>query len=81
MPGLLIPVDLAAHVAGRPEATIRRWAAEGRLTRHRHYGKRRNGVLYDMDEIPEAIRDKDTLELVEPAPTPPIIRAAPLLAA
>jgi hypothetical protein len=34
-----------------------------------------------MDEIPEAIRDKDTLELVEPAPTPPIIRAAPLLAA
>lgn len=81
MPGLLIPVDLAAHVAGRPEATIRRWAAEGRLTRYRDRGRRRNGVLYDMDEIPEAVRDKDTLALIEPGPTPPIIETAPLLAA
>lgn len=81
MPGPLIPVDLAAHVAGRPEATIRRWAAEGRLTRYRDWSRRKNGVLYDMDEIPEAKRDKDTLALIEPSPTPPVIDSAPLLAA
>ncbi|MFD4547269.1 DNA-binding protein [Streptomyces sp. NPDC058466] len=80
MPGLLIPVDLAAHVAGRPEATIRRWAAEGRLTRHRDRWRRKNGVLYDMDEIPEAERDKDTLALITPADAPPVIETA-LLAA
>lgn len=80
MPGPLIPVDLAAHVAGRPEATIRRWATEGRLTRHQDRWRRKNGVLYDMDEIPIAQRDPDTLELIEPGDTPPIL-TAPLLAA
>ncbi|MEU2403406.1 DNA-binding protein [Streptomyces rubiginosohelvolus] len=81
MPKLLLPVDLAAHVAGRPEATIRRWAAEGRLTRHQDRGRRKNGVLYDMDEIPEAKRDKDTLELIEPGATPPLLGQHDLLAA
>ena len=81
MPGLLIPVDLAAHVAGRPEATIRRWAAEGRLTRHQDRWRRKNGVLYDMDEIPEAKRDKDTLRLIEPGTTPPVIGSDLLAAA
>ncbi|MDX3324775.1 DNA-binding protein [Streptomyces sp. ME02-6979-3A] len=81
MPRLLLPVDLAAHVAGRPEATIRRWAAEGRLTRHQDRGRRKNGVLYNMDEIPEAKRDKDTLELIEPGATPPLLCQPDLLAA
>lgn len=81
MPGLLIPLDLAAHVAGRPEATIRRWAAEGRLTRYPDRGRRKNGVLFDMDEIPEAVRDKDTLALIEPGTTPPILGADSALAA
>lgn len=81
MPGLLIPVDLAAHVAGRPEATIRRWAAEGRLTRHQDRWRRKNGVLYDIEEIPEAVRDKDTLVLLEPGATPPILNIPALLAA
>ncbi|MWA08765.1 DNA-binding protein [Streptomyces sp. BA2] len=80
MPGLLIPADLAAHVAGRPEATIRRWAAEGRLTRHHDRWRRKNGVLYDMDEVPEAERDKDTCALITPADAPPVIETA-LLAA
>ncbi|MBD9721965.1 DNA-binding protein [Streptomyces caniscabiei] len=70
---MLVTLDLAAHVAGRPAATIRRWAAEGRLTRHQDRSRRKNGVLYDMDEIPEAKRDKDTLELIEPGATPPVI--------
>jgi hypothetical protein len=33
-----------------------------------------------MDEIPEAKRDKDTLALIEPGATPPVI-ASGLLAA
>ncbi|MFJ9633801.1 DNA-binding protein [Streptomyces sp. NPDC101175] len=81
MPGLLIPIDLAAHVAGHPEATIRRWACEGRLTRYKDSSRRKNGVLYDIDEIPEAKRDRDTLKLIEPGATPPIIEQASLLAA
>lgn len=81
MPGPLIPIDLAAHVAGHPAATIRRWACEGRLTRHPDSTRRKNGVLYDIDEIPEAVRDKDTLKLIEPGVTPPILDSPALLAA
>lgn len=81
MPGLLIPVDLAAHVAGHPQSVIRRWAAEGRLTRHPDASRRKNGVLYDIDEIPEAKRQKDTLKLIQPGATPPVIGATSQLAA
>lgn len=81
MPGLLISVDLAAHVAGHPEATIRRWACEGRLNRYPDSSRRKNGVLYDIDEIPEAKRHKDTLKLIQPGATPPVIGTASLLAA
>jgi len=81
MPGLLVPIDLAAHVAGHPQSVIRRWASEGRLTRYPDSSRRKNGVLYDIDEIPEAKRHKDTLALIEPGATPPVIDAAPLLAA
>lgn len=80
MPPQLVPEDLAAYWTGRPTTTIRRWAAEGRLTRH-HNPQRRNGVLYDLAELPEAKRDKDTRELIEPGHTPDIITATPLLAA
>ena len=81
MPGLLIPVDLAAHVAGHPQSVIRRWASEGRLTRYPDSSRRKNGVLYDIDEIPEATRDKDTLKLIEPGKTPPVIEQDTFLAA
>lgn len=80
MPPQLVPEDLAAYWTGRPAATIRRWAAEGRLTRH-HNPQRRNGVLYDLAELPEAKRDSDTRDLIHPGATPNIIEAAPLLAA
>jgi hypothetical protein len=75
----LVPEDLAAYWTGRPATTIRRWAAEGRLTRH-HNPQRRNGVLYDLAELPEARRDKDTRALIAPGPTPDIIESG-LLAA
>ncbi|MDX2838016.1 DNA-binding protein [Streptomyces ipomoeae] len=81
MPPQLVTEDLAAYWTGRPATTIRRWAAEGRLTRHYDRTRRRNGVLYDLAELPEATRDSDTRELIEPGPTPDIIKSAPPLAA
>jgi hypothetical protein len=81
MPLHLVPEDLAAYWTGRPATTIRRWAAEGRLTRHGDPARRRNGVLYDLAELPEAKRDADTRELIAPGATPDIIDTAPLLAA
>jgi hypothetical protein len=37
-------------------------------------------VLYDIDEIPEAKRDKDTLALLVPGGTPPVINHGRLAA-
>lgn len=71
----LVPADLAAYVVGRPASTIRRWAAEGRLTRH-HTGTRANAVQYDLAELPEATRDPDTLKVIEPGEAPPVRTAA-----
>lgn len=81
MPGQLVPVDVAAYIVGRPEATIRRWATEGRLTRHQDPRRRRNGVLYDFDELPIAKRDDETRALMTPADAPPVIERTTLLAA
>lgn len=80
MPGQLVPVDVAAYIVGRPEATVRRWAAEGRLTRYQDPRRRKNGVLYDFDELPIAERDSDTRALIAPADAP-AIRTTTLLAA
>lgn len=68
----LIPEDLAAYFTGRPAGTIRRWATEGRITRHPAPG-RSNGVLYDVFELPAARRDPDTGELLAAADTPPLL--------
>lgn len=66
----LIPEDLAAELTQRPPVTIRRWAREGRITRHADPGRRRNGVLYDLDELPAATRDEITGEWIIPPPPP-----------
>ncbi|MEV7492179.1 DNA-binding protein [Streptomyces anulatus] len=81
MPEQLITEDLAAYWTGRPATTIRRWAAEGRLTRHQDHGRRKNGVLYSLDELPVAERDAETRNLIAPAPTPPILGQHDTLAA
>ena len=80
MPPQLVTEDLAAYWTGRPAKTIRRWAAEGRLTRHPDPARRRNGVLYDLAELPAAKRDPDTREITALAPAPPLIESG-LLAA
>lgn len=43
----LVPTQLAALAAGVPEATVRKWASRGRLTRYGRPGR----ALYDLDEI------------------------------
>jgi hypothetical protein len=57
-----------AYWTGRPVGTIWRWASEGRIT---VYGEGKN-ARYDLMEIPPAVRDPDTRELITPTPAPPI---------
>jgi hypothetical protein len=57
-PERAVPTQLAAMAAGVPEATIRKWASRGKLTR---YGSARR-ALYDLDELYELLvetRGKD----------------------
>lgn len=66
----------AAYYAGRPGVTIRRWAHEGRISRH---GKGRGNVRYDLRELPKGERDEWTRELITPGAPPPLpegVRAA-----
>lgn len=67
-PGL-VDEGAAAFYVGRPASTIRRWAAEGRITRH---GSGRGKVRYDVFELNGAERDEYTNELISPGATPPL---------
>jgi hypothetical protein len=42
-----VPTELAALLAGVSEATIRKWASRGRLTRHGRPGR----AEYDIEEL------------------------------
>lgn len=42
-----VPTQLAAMAAGVTEATIRKWASRGKLTRHGRPGR----AEYDLDEL------------------------------
>ncbi|MDQ0694220.1 DNA-binding protein [Streptomyces sp. W4I9-2] len=77
----LVGEDLAAYWTGRPTSTIRRWGLEGRITRHEDHSRRKNGVLYDLDELPVAERNSDTMALIKPAKTPKVMKREPLQAA
>jgi hypothetical protein len=50
-PERAVPTQLAAMAAGVPEATIRKWASRGKLTR---YGSARR-AMYDLDELYELL--------------------------
>lgn len=43
----LVPTQLAALAAGVSEATIRKWASRGKLTRYGSRGR----AEYDLDEL------------------------------
>lgn len=68
---ILITEDMAAAWTGRPRVTLRRWATEGRITRHPDPGRRRNGVRYDLNELPRQTVDELTDE-VTLGPPPPL---------
>ncbi len=44
-----VPTQLAALALGVPEATIRKWASRGKLTRYGRPGR----AEYDLDELHE----------------------------
>lgn len=46
-PRRAVPTQLAALAAGVPEATIRKWASRGKLTRYGRPGR----AEYDLDEV------------------------------
>lgn len=71
MPEHLVDEELAAYWTGRPPSTIRRWAAERRITRHAASGNRRNGVRYNLAELPAATRDDDK-NVITPGEAPPV---------
>ena len=46
-----VPTQLAAMLAGVTEATIRKWASRGKLTRYGRPGR----AEYDIDELYEVV--------------------------
>lgn len=69
----LITEEMAAHWAGRPGSTIRRWAAEGRV---RRFGEGRGKVRYNLWDFNKALRDECTGELLKPSDAPALPEAA-----
>lgn len=63
----LITEEMAAHWAGRPGSTIRRWAAEGRI---RRFGEGRGQVRYNLWDLHKAPRNEYTGDLLKPGETP-----------
>lgn len=52
-PRRTVPTQLAALAAGVPEATIRKWASRGKLSRYGTPGR----AEYDLDELIELVPD------------------------
>jgi hypothetical protein len=55
VPSILVSEEYAVVWTGRPASTIRRWAAEGRISR---YGKGRGRVRYDLAELHSKTEDE-----------------------
>jgi len=49
-----VPTDLAALAAGVSEATIRKWASRGKLTRHGSPAR----AEYDLDEVCDLVNGR-----------------------
>jgi hypothetical protein len=54
---VVVPTQLAALAAGVTDATIRKWASRGKLTRYGAPGR----AEYDLDEILSLLTDKEGL--------------------
>ncbi|MGW7001403.1 helix-turn-helix domain-containing protein [Streptomyces sp. NPDC054933] len=73
MPPFLVTEELAVVWTGRPASTIRRWAAEGRITRHGHG---RGHVRYDLAELNAKLENEDGTITPGRAPAMPTSFAA-----
>ena len=73
MPSFLVTEELAVIWTGRPAGTIRRWAAEGRITRHGHG---RGNVRYDLAELHAKTEADDGAVIPGRAPAMPKSLAA-----
>lgn len=54
-PRRCVPTELAALAAGVTDATIRKWASRGKLTRYGRPGR----AEYDLDEIFKILATKE----------------------
>lgn len=73
----LVTEDLAVAYTGRPASTIRWWASQGLLTRHRQprgFGK--PITLYDLDELRSKWEDEHGTVHPGAAPSPVALPAA-----
>ncbi|REF00935.1 helix-turn-helix domain-containing protein [Thermomonospora umbrina] len=52
----LVPTQLAALAAGVSEATIRKWASRGKLTRYGTTGR----ALYDLTELLDLLAEGES---------------------
>lgn len=68
MPSFLVTEELAAVWTGRPASTIRRWATEGRITRH---GRGRGNVRFDLAELNAKTEDENGNVIPGKAPAVP----------
>ena len=57
----LVPTQLAALAAGVSDATIRKWASRGKITRYGSPGR----AQYDLDELLERVAAKAETAAVE----------------
>jgi len=55
-----VPTQLAALLAGVTEATIRKWASRGKLTRYGRPGR----AEYDIDELYELVVEPRSKSIV-----------------
>jgi hypothetical protein len=68
VPSFLVTEELAAVWTGRPASTIRRWATEGRITRH---GRGRGNVRFDLAELNAKTEDENGNVIPGKAPAVP----------
>lgn len=73
MPPFLVTEELAVIWTARPASTIRRWAHEGRITRHGHG---RGNVRYDLGELNAKTEDENGVVTPGRAPAMPAAVAA-----
>ncbi|MDJ0342267.1 DNA-binding protein [Streptomyces sp. H10-C2] len=69
MPPFLVTEELAVIWTGRPASTIRRWACEGRITRHGHG---RGNVRYDLAELHAKTEDDNGNVIPGAVPAKPV---------